>query len=73
VTFIGAGGVAEEGVDEGGVSREFFQLLVSELVRQAGRQEESRGCGCLWVPTWCICMCGLAKQGMHNQPMSLQR
>lgn len=29
VTFIGAEGVAEEGLDEGGVSREFFQLLVS--------------------------------------------
>ncbi len=28
VTFIGPGGVAEEGLDEGGVSREFFQLLV---------------------------------------------
>lgn len=28
VTFISPGGVAEEGLDEGGVSREFFQLLV---------------------------------------------
>ncbi len=26
-----AGGVAEEGLDEGGVSREFFQLLISEV------------------------------------------
>ena len=30
VTFI-SNGVAEEGVDEGGVSREFFQLLVADL------------------------------------------
>lgn len=28
VAFIGPGGVPEEGLDEGGVSREFFQLLV---------------------------------------------
>ena len=30
VTFFN-NGVAEEGVDQGGVSREFFQLLVAEL------------------------------------------
>ncbi len=31
VVFIGPGGVPEEGLDEGGVSREFFQLVVSTL------------------------------------------
>jgi hypothetical protein len=32
VTFLSDDGqVAEEGVDQGGVSREFFQLLVAEL------------------------------------------
>lgn len=34
VTFIGPGGVPEEGLDEGGVSREFFQLLVSDMTCQ---------------------------------------
>jgi hypothetical protein len=33
VTFIGPGGVPEEGLDEGGVSREFFQLLVTDIFK----------------------------------------
>lgn len=57
VTFIGAEGVAEEGLDEGGVSREFFQLLVSQglyIKRQSGQgipvweRIRVRGAGC-WV------------------------
>lgn len=49
VTFIGPGGVAEEGVDQGGVSREFFQLLIHQLLSPDYGMftplEESR---CLW-------------------------
>lgn len=33
VRFIGPGGMPEEGQDQGGVSREFFQLLVHQLFR----------------------------------------
>ena len=42
MTFI-SNGVAEEGLDEGGVSREFFQLLVGEGWMVAGVIVSVRG------------------------------
>jgi hypothetical protein len=70
VTFLSEdGGVPEEGVDQGGVSREFFQLLVAQLFNPDYGMflyvEESRAC---WfnpasmeslVSCFCCCCCFL--------------
>ena len=39
--MISNDGVAEEGIDEGGVTKEFFQLLVREMFADASRAPES--------------------------------
>jgi len=41
VKFSSNDGVAEEGIDEGGVTKEFFQLLVREMFADASRAPES--------------------------------
>lgn len=65
VTFI-SGGVDEEGVDQGGVSKEFFQILVRDIF------DEVRGVvlafcyvGKFWGlivfgNSWCLCGCALS-------------
>ena len=59
VTFISAG-VEEEGLDEGGVTKEFFQLLIREIFNEVTGHVQDCVLGCYPTPSaphqsvWCV-------------------
>lgn len=56
VTFISAG-VEEEGQDEGGVTKEFFQLLVRQIFNEVISHDGMLLLHWLFVFTDCVCLC----------------
>ena len=64
VTFISAG-VDEEGLDEGGVTKEFFQLLIRQIFNEVTAVIQASGCHVAFkqsaLKEWnCVCVCACA-------------